>query len=65
MFLGNINGKFTWDKRIFKESARGVSLGGSVLSAELRKIDGSWSNDVFDLRDLLLNNNGAFQAVNG
>ncbi|KAF9920424.1 hypothetical protein BGZ65_011275, partial [Modicella reniformis] len=64
LFLGNIDGKFTWDKRHFQESARGTKLKESVLSAELCKINGSWVLDSFDLRDVIMNNDGVFQAVN-
>ncbi|KAF9965014.1 hypothetical protein BGZ65_000922, partial [Modicella reniformis] len=63
MFLGNIDGKFTWDKKLFQELARGTKLEEAVLSAELRKTDGSWGSDSFDLRDVIMNNDGVFQVV--
>ncbi|KAF9177428.1 hypothetical protein BGZ51_008769 [Haplosporangium sp. Z 767] len=64
MFLGNIDGKFTWERKDFQGSAREIKLKESVLSAELCKIDGSWVSDSFDLRDVIMNNDGVFQAVN-
>lgn len=63
MFLGNIDGKFTWNKRGFRSSARQTQLKGSVLSAQLCKIDGSWVMDTFNLGDVLMNNDGVFQAI--
>ncbi|KAG0001778.1 hypothetical protein BGZ80_008532 [Entomortierella chlamydospora] len=64
MFLGNTDGKFTWEGSGFQASARGTNIKGSVLSAELCKIDGSWVSDSFDLRNVIMNNDGVFQAVN-
>jgi hypothetical protein len=63
MFLGNVDGKFTWNKKNFGDSARNIELHGSILSAELKAHDGSWPKSEFELRDLLLNNDGAFQAI--
>jgi len=63
MFLGNVDGKFTWSKKNFGGVARNIELHGSILSAELKRNDGSWSKSEFELRDLLLNNDGAFQAI--
>lgn len=62
-FLGNIDGVFTWDKKGFHESARQISLDGSLVNAELRKNDGSWVPASFDLQDKLMNNNGVFRAI--
>ncbi|KAK5809322.1 hypothetical protein F5H01DRAFT_348987 [Linnemannia elongata] len=62
-FLGNIDGVFTWDKKGFHESARQISLDGSLVNAELRKKDGSWVPASFDLQDKLMNNNGVFRAI--
>jgi hypothetical protein len=63
MFLGNIDGKFTWNKKNFGDSSSQTELHGSVLSAELKRHDGSWSKSEFDLKDLVLNNDGVFQAT--
>ncbi|KAF9570866.1 hypothetical protein EC968_001305 [Mortierella alpina] len=62
-FLGNVDGVFTWNKKGFHESARHVSLDGSLVKAELQKKDGSWVSASFDLHDKLVNNNGVFRAV--
>ncbi|KAK3076070.1 hypothetical protein LTR53_000010 [Teratosphaeriaceae sp. CCFEE 6253] len=63
MFLGNFDGKFTWNKKGFHDSARKAELSGSALSAELHNIQGQWCQDTFDLHDVLMNNDGTFQAV--
>jgi hypothetical protein len=63
MFLGNIDGKFTWNKKNFGDSSSRTELHGFVLSAELKRHDGSWSKSDFDLKDLILNNDGVFQAT--
>ncbi|KAM5358216.1 hypothetical protein ACJZ2D_015491 [Fusarium nematophilum] len=63
MVLGNVDGRFTWSKKGFAESARETRLEESVLFAELRKINGDWAADKFDLQDRIANNDGVFQAL--
>lgn len=63
MFLGNINGKFSWGMKAFSATARSVRIDGSVLKAELKSSSGSWNNAEYELSQKLLNNDGAFHAI--
>lgn len=64
LFLGNIDGHFSWQGKRFVGSARNISLKeGTILAAELCKIDGSWVAATFDMRDRILNADGNFQAT--
>lgn len=63
MVLGNIDGRFTWSKKGFADSARNTRLEQSVVFAELRKINGDWTSDKFDLQNDIVNNDGVFQAL--
>ncbi|KAL7276436.1 hypothetical protein RUND412_000575 [Rhizina undulata] len=58
-YLGNINGVFYWNEKVFSNSAREVRLEyGSELFAELRREDGSWRATSVDLNDHIGNHNG-------
>ncbi|KAG9063304.1 hypothetical protein KI688_004186 [Linnemannia hyalina] len=63
MFLGNIDGCFTWGTKFFHKSARHISLNGSLLTAELHTRVGSWVPASFDLKDNLVNDDGVFRAI--
>ncbi|KAF5001154.1 hypothetical protein FDECE_11051 [Fusarium decemcellulare] len=63
MVLGNDDGRFTWSKKGFVESARQTKLEESVIFAELRNNGGDWVTDQFDLQDRIVNNDGVFQAL--
>ncbi|KAJ4163154.1 hypothetical protein NW754_014577 [Fusarium falciforme] len=63
MVLGNMEGRLTWSKKGFSQSARGIRLEGSVVFAELHKSNGEWAPDSFDLQNRIVNNDGAFQAL--
>jgi len=64
MFIGAVNGKFTWQQKYFSRRAQYISLQESSLKAELyNPTNGTWSFDTFELRERLFNNDGAFQAV--
>lgn len=62
--LGHSDGKFNWGGRNFTASARGISLSGSELSAELQ-YRGSWFEDRIDLsQHIRLNKNGKLETFN-
>ncbi|KAF9537297.1 hypothetical protein EC957_008497 [Mortierella hygrophila] len=63
LFLGNIDGRFTWGTKDFHKSARNVSLDESLLVAELQTKAGSWVPASFELQDNLMNDNGVFRAI--
>lgn len=63
MFLGNIDGKFTWRQRAFSQTAQSLTMDGSVLCAQLKNKNGSWVQARYELRNSLLNNDGVFEAV--
>jgi hypothetical protein len=56
--LGNNNGFFSWGGKDFEASARNISLSGSTLKAELRRIDGSWAWSSVNLDERITNSDG-------
>ncbi len=61
--LGNNNGFFNWGGKDFSLSARNVSILGSTLSAELRRIDGSWGWASVNLDERITNSDGNLKYV--
>ncbi|KAF9987715.1 hypothetical protein BGZ65_002229, partial [Modicella reniformis] len=63
MFLANIDGTFTWHNKRFHETARNISLDGSLLIAELKTLADRWVPASFELQDNLMNDNDVFRAI--
>ncbi|THU92002.1 hypothetical protein K435DRAFT_800805 [Dendrothele bispora CBS 962.96] len=59
--LGVDNGRFRWGRRGFSSHARGISLAGSELRAELQN-GNRWESDMVDLSTNIRNNNGALEV---
>jgi len=61
--LGNSDGYFSWGGKDFSASARNVSVSGSTLRAELRKIDGSWVWASVNLDERITNSDGNLKYI--
>ncbi|KIW06868.1 uncharacterized protein PV09_02544 [Verruconis gallopava] len=59
--LGNSNGRFDTDGRNFSMSSKDTFVSGTILSGQLRQINGNWAQDQIDLRDLVQWRNGTLQ----
>ncbi len=62
--LGNIDGKFVWGKQGFSQSAREVTLEGTVLTADLMNTAGAWVSASADLSAFIRNNDGVLEGDN-
>lgn len=62
--LGNIDGKFVWGKQGFSQSAREVSLEGTILTADLMNMAGVWVSASADLNPFIQNNDGVLEGDN-
>ncbi|KAK7461337.1 hypothetical protein VKT23_008515 [Stygiomarasmius scandens] len=60
--LGIVDGKFEWGGRHFYSSAQKLSLDGSILSAELKNINGQWTPAKIDLGGRVKVKNGKLAA---
>ncbi len=61
--LGNNNGFFNWGAKDFSASARNISLSGSTLRAEFRRIDGSWGWASVNLDERITNSDGNLKYI--
>jgi len=59
--LGNDNGTFAVGRSRFAKSARRVRINGTVLEAQLKRKDETWSHDVVDLNVFIGNHDGHLQ----
>lgn len=60
--LGNDDGSFRIGRESFSTTVQGIHLRGSVLWANLRKNDGTWtSGSWIDLDSYLTNNDGRLE----
>ncbi|CAE6498844.1 unnamed protein product [Rhizoctonia solani] len=62
--IGNVNGNLTWDSGAYSVSSKDIHLdvsgfpGRVVLSAKLKKEDGSYKDSSINLNDRIMNKNG-------
>lgn len=62
MVIGCTDGSFVWGQKNFSQLAKNIRLDGTVLKAELKKDDGTYSDASFDLDDRFYNSSGVLQA---
>lgn len=62
-FLGNVDGKFILGGKNFSQSAQDVGIVGGILYAKLLGPGDQYVDTKFDLRKLIINNDGVLTAT--